>query len=760
LTVQIITGDAREALKALPAGSVQCVVTSPPFFNLRDYGTASWEGGDAACDHRRQLGGEGEKSAKQNTSAGMQSVSYRSTCGKCGARRIDKQIGLESSPEAYVAELVAVFREVRRVLHDSGVMLLNIGDSYAATTKGTSGVTQLNTQQARAATMADRRAQIPAGLKPKDLIGIPWLTAFALRADGWWLRSEIIWHKPAPMPESVIDRPTKAHEQVFLLTKRPRYFWDTAAIAEPASEYTHQRRSDGGTTSKQRANGDRSDGESATLGGAFVTRNRRSVWTIASQPFADSHFACVDEQTECLTTEGWKGHGELRVGMTAAQFNMDTQKLSWAPVEKVARYDVTDQDMVVGKCRDLDMWLTPNHRTVIQRRHHRTRKKKPPIIVRADALLASHCVPTAAEWDFHGDASLSLEWAEFLGWYIAEGHESKDSLAIEIYQSDSANPHKCRRIEELLRQIGAEWTKATCDRTWKAGVVRKDPGPTRLTAYRVLGYAAVRLRELAPGKRLPWATVMWSQDRIAALLQGLVEGDGHTRVDGRRSFIQKDKDQCDLVQALAMRLGFAATVSVRPDRIGTVYITSHTTRSFRGTNGIGARPEIRPYTGVVWCPKLPLGTWVARRNGRAFITGNTMPPALAELCILAGSSARGQCPHCGAPWVRQVEVESRPNNRPTGQKHDGTYYAANPGGGVWNDRRERIDRGWAPSCACPAHEPVPQTILDPFGGAGTTGLVADRLQRNGVMIELNPAYAAMARARINGDAPLFAGAAE
>jgi len=272
------------------------------------------------------------------------------------------------------------------------------------------------------------------GAKPKDLLGIPWLLAFALRADGWFLRSEIIWHKPNPMPESVRDRPTKAHETVFLLTKRAQYFYDADAIREEYAEASISRAKYAVNAMTGGASQQGEHGAKISQGGAKTEfpqpnpsgANARSVWTIATQPYSGAHFA-------------------------------------------------------------------------------------------------------------------------------------------------------------------------------------------------------------------------------------------------------------------------------------------------------------------------------------------TMPPDLAERCIRAGTSERGQCPHCGAPWARQVERETRPNwQGGEDQKHDGTHYRPNIGGGVGNDRRASLDKGWAPSCECPAHAPVPQTVLDPFGGAGTTGLVADRLQRHALLIELNPTYASLARDRIRGDAPLLA----
>lgn len=243
---QIIQGDCRDVLATLPAQSAHTCVTSPPYFGLRDYGHGQ------------------------------------------------TQIGLEPTPDEFVTALVAVFREVRRVLRDDGTVWLNLGDTYAAQTgertKGNGGPALVGTaQQGRSAVHRPRRP--PVGVKPKDLLGIPWLVAFALRADGWFLRSEIIWHKPNPMPESVTDRPTKSHEQVFLLSKSPKYFYDADAIREDATPEGIAREGRArltaydapGQPSNRRTT---SDGEWLTEG-----RNRRSVWTVATQPYAGAHFA-------------------------------------------------------------------------------------------------------------------------------------------------------------------------------------------------------------------------------------------------------------------------------------------------------------------------------------------------------------------------------------------------------------------------------------------------------------------------------------
>lgn len=253
--VTFLLGDVRDVLREMPAESVNMCVTSPPYWGLRDYGT-------------------------------------------------DGQLGLERTPEEYVAKMVDVFREVRRVLRSDATLWLNIGDSYAANRSyqvtDNKHIDVGNTHGAR----------VPDGLKPKDLVGIPWMLAFALRADGWYLRQDIIWAKPNPMPESVRDRCTKAHEYLFLLSKSERYYYDADAIREPA---TGERwgttvgvgRIDGPSYSgapktyrsgnKERKpateRGAPHDGVDGSVPWEGDSRNKRSVWNIATAPYTEAHFA-------------------------------------------------------------------------------------------------------------------------------------------------------------------------------------------------------------------------------------------------------------------------------------------------------------------------------------------------------------------------------------------------------------------------------------------------------------------------------------
>ena len=246
-------GDCREVLRELPAESVHCVITSPPYWGLRDYG----QGG---------------------------------------------QLGLEQTPEEYVAAMVDVFREVRRVLRSDGTVWLNLGDSYASSGgERTYGSSDNGTGRGP----GTKRHDVPAsGLKPKDLVGIPWRVAFALQADGWYLRSDVIWSKPNPMPESVTDRPTKSHEYLFLLAKSARYFFDADAVREPnvinpkwnygSEDYrrdiTQDEQKTDGDFRRPKSSGDGWSGF-APAGPNGTGRNIRSVWTIATAPYPGAHFA-------------------------------------------------------------------------------------------------------------------------------------------------------------------------------------------------------------------------------------------------------------------------------------------------------------------------------------------------------------------------------------------------------------------------------------------------------------------------------------
>lgn len=278
---KLYLGHCYRVMKKLPAGSVHLMMTSPPYWQLRDYQTATWVGGDANCDHieqaqqrtRQNLAEWSAQHAKGGGKSVPTNIQYKQLCGKCGAQRVDEQIGMEEVPDCcrhqiprglqerhpelqpcgqcFVCHIVKVFRAVRHVLRDDGAAVLNLGDSYASGEIGRhddkqaagvcAGVAQKSGRD-RVKIEGERQSnQISTGLRPKSLVGIPWRCAFALQADGWVLRSDVPWLRRTPMPESVTDRPAKSLEYVFVLTKNPRYYWDVAAVRQGSvTKMTHE----------------------------------------------------------------------------------------------------------------------------------------------------------------------------------------------------------------------------------------------------------------------------------------------------------------------------------------------------------------------------------------------------------------------------------------------------------------------------------------------------------------------------------------
>ncbi|MBN6041232.1 site-specific DNA-methyltransferase [Amycolatopsis sp. 195334CR] len=301
--VTLFTGDAATVLAGLPDGSVDCVVTSPPYWGLRDYGTARWSGGAPACAHLAD--------ARLGPSA---------RCRRCGARRADQQHGLESTPQEYVDRLRAVFNELSRVLVGTGTVWLNLGDSYAADPPGrTAGGMRASTLAGSSAAAPLRESVRRAGVRRtralprKNLVGMPWRVAFALQDDGWILRSAIVWHKPNAMPEPVHDRVSTRYEMVFMLAKQQHYFFNLDPIREPlARPPASARRVDGDVdgkyariapfSGKRHGQAMRPTGTRHTAGNPRG-RNPGDVWSITTRPLREAHFAAfpIDLPLRCIT---------------------------------------------------------------------------------------------------------------------------------------------------------------------------------------------------------------------------------------------------------------------------------------------------------------------------------------------------------------------------------------------------------------------------------------------------------------------------
>jgi DNA modification methylase len=560
MSITLLSGDCRAVLPTLASNSVHTCVTSPPYYALRSYL-------DAAHPDKH------------------------------------REIGSESTPDEYLATMVEVFREVRRVLRPDGTVWCNIGDSYSSGGRTTQCDPSGNTGTATLADGGARRA--PAGIaKPKDLLLMPARLALALQADGWWVRSDIIWAKPNPMPESVTDRPTSAYEHVFLLTKSARYFYDAEAVREPHIDPNR-------SSNDAFGGGPRTGGPS---GFAYEGKQRqynpagrscRNVWTIATHAFSE-----------------W--------GETSRQV-----RVAWDAA-------------VDGK----------------------KRKASPDCPVHGDHAVLAPNAPDGG----HADGSLN--------------------------------------------------------RTARNG---DDP-------------AQAPTADCAPSDRLH-TQMSEEQSSDLPLLECLPAATPRSNQNHRTDLAPATSQPCS---ASAETDDGTARTSEAPEPVGSA---GHTLASNTSQDGSGDHPSARTADHSADMSSCCCEWYVTKTEKTSHFA--TFPPALAERCIRAGTSERGCCSACGAPWRRSVDTSYERNRHGHSGRTDASGSNGWDGGAYPNLRKLTTTTGWAPSCACAA-DVVPATVLDVFAGAGTTLLVADRLQRNAIGVELNTAYTEMAMERCRADAPLFA----
>jgi hypothetical protein len=706
--------------------------------------------------------------------------------------------------------MVEVFREVRRVTRDDGVLWLNLGDSYAGSGCGSNdyrenGVSISKNDQKY---QGQKPGGVP-GLKPKDLCMIPFRVAMALQADGWYLRSVLPWVKRNCMPESCSDRPTSAIEYVFLMTKSARYFYDGDAIRCPSSDsYLNDSRPQGilrqkvnkrskypdeGQFKKQdltgnptytgfnerynakmARNGTNIKGHSGNFNangepeaGDGITRNYRNsdpffeswqglyqeqgeplAFVINPQARPELHFACVDDQTEALTTDGWRNIHSLKDHDLIVAF--DGVKLSWQEAT-FHRYPFSGK-MVTTNTRDLSMWLTPNHRVVCRDYQNKGDWK----IKRADVLKGYEEIPTAAPFDCQTNGKMiNPDLAELCGWILTDGgYNHKKCKCITLYQTEGrGKTEQIERIFKSLDIIPKIYRRKKIDR-WDQ------------ISYSFGGKVAEFIRSVFPSKEGNFGILTtWDECDLRALWKGMTEGDGNKRKDGRITFVG-NRSKVNFYQALCIRLGMTCRISPREGNSFAAFVSKKKSTTLRGTNG--SHNTVKQdcyYDGIVWCPSVRSGMWLARRNGKPFITGNTFPDLLAATCIKAGTSERGSCPKCGAPWERVVEriVGVSKECPKTQLSHGARGGAGIPTGTVGKSGGGRIDGcistiGWQPTCTCNEPDRVPCVVFDPFLGSGTVSVVARDLNRSSIGIELNPDYIKIIRRRLQADSQLDTGA--
>ena len=641
--VDIHQGDVLQVLRSLPAESIHCCITSPPYWGLRSYGTPPqiW-GGDEECEHewgnevekKRGAGGEREYSSSDGSVGRGPAVKLPSSsfCCLCGAWRGD--LGLEPTIELFVEHLVTVFREVRRVLRADGTLWLNLGDSYANDGKwgGSSGGKHV---AALHGNTGIGRQKVTSGLKPKDLCMIPARVALALQADGWWLRSDIIWAKKSPMPESCTDRPTSAYEHIFLLTKSPRYFYDAEAVREKAVGQNHhdltgcsyqapgqtkQTGSRGHGFQGRQGGSERVGPQSGGVGSEEWTpnpggRNLRNVWLLGPEPFTDWY-------------------------KTVRQVPVERDAVSDGMKHKVS----PDCPVHGCLCRQDSSRPDDGHEADAQTRngHNGGRLSQEQLF---------DCAPTGP----------------------------KSGECLPLSNSDCQDqPCSPSAIDHSI------------------GNRKTAPAPETSSPY--ISSAEIPCR-IADKSDVPGCA------------------SDHPGTSGCKP-LPGDSDVHPSVQ-ISDRIVDKSSLPIPPECLCSFYQE------------------------------------VTEKSSHFA----TFPSELVRRCVAAGTSEKGRCPKCGAPWKRVVEKGTEP-----AASHKGSKFALGKTGVNGQGRTQPGERflnqitGWRPTCKCPHTEVdlIPVTVLDPFGGSGTTGLVAAKMGRDAVLIELKPEYCEMTAKRIKGDLGMLA----
>lgn len=554
----------------------------------------------------------------------------------------------------------------------------------------------------------------------------------------WRVRNLVVWHRPNPPVGALGDkvRPSTSYVTV-ACTSRTRWF-DLDAERGAPSPNTHARTAAGVASrpNELKTSPDGNRDSLAILGetaGAppldcWLDETLDDVWTLSTQPYKGSHYACVDDQTEALTPTGWKHHNDLVDGDLIASWSPDTETWHFAPAT-FHRYPFAGELVSIDK-RITSQRLTPNHRVV-----YRTMKDRAPRIRRADELRPHDFVPLASAMDA-GGVGPGEKAAALVGWFITEGGISNRFPC--IHQSESANPEKVSAIRSLLDGIGATYTEYRREREWRGR-------PSVEVSFNIRGALAEWLRPFH--KHLPWSAVFgWSDVDARALFDAMIDGDGHRRLDGRMSFIQKSRKTIDAFQALAVRLGYRTSISERVEGGYAVNVSPARWADLRrGFAGRESALGTEPYDGVVWCPSVDTGMWLSRRDGKPFITGNTFPITLPRKLINL-MCPRQVCTTCGEPRRRITETTYEANRTTNGpQSIDRKHLDGGSAG--FDVRADRVSStvGWTD---CGHNTWRRGVVLDPFVGSGTTLLAASELGRDSIGIDLDTRNLDLARHRL------------
>jgi len=745
-------GDVLDKLRELESGSVHCVVTSPPYWGLRDYGTAMWEGGDSGCDHvgiekRSVSGGDG----KQYENAGSNRV-FSGDCA-CGARRIDAQIGLESTLEEYLSKMVAVFREVRRVLRDDGTVWVNLGDGFwngGAPKKDRGhdfvggGKTKLLSAKG---SVLQGQSSTSLGLKPKDLIGMPWRVAFALQADGWYLRSDIIWCLSGG---TWLYARTQKGDMPIMMRDLARLDAKTIQLWS-GSEWTRVL-----GISKRRATGDEIEillrsGEriSCTPSHSFPTKRgvvpasaivNGDVLISTTLPEPENPKDCYLDLDAAWFAGLYLAEGS-RSGRAIQISGHAKEKARWERVQSIAaKFGGSATRTISGNGSAIRVYGRVLHAIVDELVSGKTAHNKgiAPVVWR----YSNEFVGAMLEGYLHGDA-------HFDGVRYRLGFCRNYNLERDLRVA-------CARLEYRL-SLRLSFSRYQGGRKASfRGELRKEVSGHHNEKPRgeVMAIRKARCRyvydigvEQSPNEYALASGILTHNSKPNPMPESV--RDRPTKAHEYVFLLtKKPKYFFDAEAVKEPGKGFGPSERFRSDKY-TGQAAFNNSRKWEASKGGGASSNDRTAGRNI------RDVWTIATEGFKDAHFATFPTKLVEPCVKAGTSEKGACSICGAPWIRITERgissgrDGKEDNSNVTLRNDGLRHSERIG------ETDITTVGWHQSCKCTGPKPVPAVVLDPFCGSGTTGVVALRLGRRFLGIELNPEYAKMARERIEKDCPMF-----
>lgn len=590
-----------------------------------------------------------------------------------------------------------------------------------------------------------RKCDIPVNLLPY----------FKLKERGssWLLRKDIIWKKISCLPTQVKDNFNSTYEHIFMFSKEPYYFFDQSKARKPYAEssikrFNYVQSKLGGHDSGAKCAG-ATKGESEQV---FLSPNsegavKGDVWEMNTAQYKGQHFACVDSNTEALTLRGWKKFYELTSLDQIAIFN--GQNLKWEVPKSYVSYQYNGKMIEVSN-RDIHMNLTPDHR-VYYKYFKKVKGSYSWRIKRADQLKGGEKIRISASFITKEDNYIPPIFAELCGWILTDGHYCKWGNAIELYQTLEAHPEKVRRIRQILKILKFEFHEYKKFKKGRTEITFYIPG-TRFK--KIINPLNLKIREIFPGKKGNLTIFnSWNKSSLKGLYKGMCFGDAHIRKDKRITF-SGNKEKLSFFSVLGVILGFSSKEINK-----SVYISYKTSSSLRGTNGKYHKISKIDYNGLVWCPQVSSGMWMARLDGRPFITGNCFPEELVENCIKPGCS-KEVCSKCGRPKMYSYKMIKR-NFDDLPDKEKKKWYKVEQMKDITEEfkiimktklLKKKEFQGWNPTCKC--NEPfVPGIVMDIFAGSGTSLIVARKLGYRYVGIEMQPKYIKIIENRMKGMLP-------